>query len=64
MTVEDRLLLLDVLFGLYVVLAPDGAHVILRGPPDAVEAATPMVLLHKAAIVEHLRSLTDSARPA
>ena len=56
--------MLDVLFGLYVVLAPDGAHVILRGPPDAVEAATPVVLLHKAAIIEHLRSLADSPRPA
>ena len=64
MTVEDRLLMLDVLFGLRVALAPDGAHVILRGPPDAVEAASPMVLLHKSEILDHLRNLAAAARPA
>lgn len=58
MTIADRLLMLDVLFDLRVTLAPDGAHVILRGPPDAVAAASPMVALFKPEIVAHLRTLT------
>ena len=64
MTVADRLLMLDVFFGLHVVLAPDGEHVVLRGPPDAVEVASPMVLLRKPEIVAHLRSLAATGRPA
>lgn len=67
MTTEDRILMLDVLFGLHVVLAPDGEHVILRGPLDAVAAVTPMVTLLKPEIMVHLRhlhSLTDSSRAA
>jgi len=67
MTVEDRLLMLDEFFGLHVELAPDGEHVFLRGPPDAVAAASPMVKLLKPEIVVHLRhlqSLTDLSRAA
>ena len=56
MTVEDHLLMLDVLFGLHVALAPDGEHLVLRGPPDAVDVASPMVLSRKHEFVAHLRA--------
>jgi hypothetical protein len=67
MTVEDRLLMLDVFFGLRVELAHDGEHLILRGPPDALSVASPMVMLLKAEIMEHLHNLhsrTDSSGAA
>lgn len=57
MTVEDRLLMLDVLLDVRVRLAPDGERLAVSGAPDAVRCATPVLLQIKPEIVAHLRGL-------
>jgi hypothetical protein len=47
-----------------VAPAPDGEHLIVRGPSDAIECALPMLALHKAEILAHLHDVTDSSRTA
>ena len=56
MTPADRLLLMDILFGITVSVTADGAHLRLVGPPLALEAAAPSVRLHKSELLEFLRA--------
>ena len=62
MNIEDKLLMLDVLFDVRVSLAPDGEHIELRGAPAAIECATPKLLQLKPELVEHLRATASSTR--
>jgi hypothetical protein len=64
MTVADTLMLLDVLFEVRVVVAPDGEHLAVTGNAEAIAFATPKLLQLKPEIMAHLRGLTDSPRPA
>lgn len=60
MTAEDRLLMLDVLFEVRVRLAPDGEHLAVRGNPEAVECATPMLMQRKAELLKYLNTTTPN----
>ena len=59
MNAADVLFLLDVFYGVRVGLSDDAAHLIVRGPDAAVEAALPMLRLRKPELVAHLRSLAE-----
>ncbi|MHB1095569.1 MAG: hypothetical protein ACYC3F_05290 [Gemmatimonadaceae bacterium] len=56
LTPADRLVMLDVLYDLRVSLAPDGEHIDVTGPTEALTAATPMLWKYRADFVAHLRA--------
>lgn len=64
-TIADRIALLEVWYGVRVCLAPDGRHLSVTGPGEAVDAASPMLRNRRADFVAHLRrpaSVSDCTR--
>lgn len=62
MTIEDKLLMLDVFFDVRVTLAPDGEHIEIRGAPAAAAFAEPRLVQLKPEIIAHLRTNPSPAR--
>ena len=48
--------MLEILYGVRVVLASDGLRLRVTGPRAVVEAAIPMLTLHREALLVYLRS--------
>lgn len=55
LTPTDRIIMLDVLFGVRLAVAGDGYHLEVTGPESIVEAATPMLRRYRRELVECLR---------
>ncbi len=50
--------MLDILYGVRVVLAGDGLRLLVTGPKAVVEVPIPMLTLHREALLAYLRPAT------
>lgn len=62
MTPQDRIAHLSVRFGVTVKLHPDGQRLDVAGPLGTLNAIAPMLLLHKPALIAHLRQAATTAQ--
>lgn len=63
MTAADRIVLLEVHYDIRIVLTPDGRQLDVDGPSLAVQAAEPMLLRYRNALVAQLRIQASTPVP-
>ena len=58
MLAVDRIVMLDILYGIRLSVATDGWHLQVTGPSALVPAIVPMIQHHRAALLAELNAST------